>query len=284
MPATAEQLGEIVAAMSRQDLEAEIAAPSRLLLNREMIRGKTLETAWAPFDHINHKAAVAIVGITPGRQQMGNALRSYRAARAGGHTHLASLEIAKVHASFSGPLRDYLVRMLDHIGLNAWLGLASSAALWDTRPDLAHFTSALRHPVFVEKRVSKAGTSRRAMVNYGGDAPQILKAPGLRATVETLLAAELAALPAHCIIVPLGSKVGDALLHAADVLPAFDRRRILAGLPHPSGQNLGEIYPFLELPGSASRVRPVPASIAERRNALREQLAQLPARPRPAPA
>lgn len=275
-----ENLGDSVAAMTRQEFEAEIASPSKLLLSRESVRGKRLETAWAPFEHVNEQAAVAIVGITPGRTQMVDALRSYRAARLGGHDHPVSLEIAKVHASFSGSLRDYLVRMLDHVGLNDWLGLASSAALWDSRPDLAHFTSALRHPVFVEKLVSRGGISRLEMVNYSGAGPAMLKTPGLRRTVETLLAAELAALPAHCIIVPLGPKVSEALLHAAGTLDCFDHRRILAGLPHPSGQNLGEIYPFLGLPARESRVRPVPASIAERRVALQQQLAQLPRRPR----
>lgn len=261
------QMGDLVARMTASELEQEIKAPVKLRLQREDCRGKTIEIAWAPFDHVNAGAAVAIVGITPGRQQMGNALRSYREARQKGIAHLEALSIAKVHASFSGDLRSHLVDMLDHIGLNGWLGLASSAALWDTRTDLAHFTSSLRYPVFINGK------------NYTGDGPRMLKAASLRKTVETVLAAELAALPSHTVIVPLGGKVDEALMHAAALVPGFDTNRLLCGLPHPSPGNRGEIYPFLGLPSREGRVRPVPASIGERREALRQKVAQLPVRP-----
>lgn len=263
-----ERLGDLVSRMSMTELEAEIASPSHLLLNRAFQGKKTIETAWAPFDHVNREAAVAIVGITPGRQQMRNALLAYKAARREGYQHNAALALAKVHASFSGSMRNLLIQMLDHVGLNAWLGLASSAALWDTRQDLAHFTSALRYPVFVDGG------------NYSGSSPRMVKSPALRPTIDTLLAREILALPSHAIIVPLGSKVEEALRYVAAHNPGFDERRVLWGLPHPSPANQGEINPFLELPPNPGRTRPVPASIAGRREALRRQIAQLPPRPR----
>lgn len=264
----AARMGDLVSGMSAGELEKEVSAPDRLLISRDHHRGKTIDTVWAPFDHVNTGAAVAIVGITPGKQQMGNALRSYRAARSAGHEHPAALAIAKVHASFSGDIRDHLVQMLDHVGLNRWLGLASSAALWDTRPDLAHFTSALRYPVLIDG------------ANYSGSSPRMVQAPALRPTLETVLVGEIAALPSHAIIVPLGPKVEEAIRHALGFVPGFDMRRLLWGLPHPSPGNRTEIYPFLELPPSPSRSKPVPETIAQRCETLRRQIAELPPRPR----
>lgn len=269
--ASAARMGDLVAAMTGSELRAEIAQPKKLILDRHVAGARTIETVWAPFDHINDGAAVCIVGITPGRQQMEAALVSYHAARSAGRDHQAALAAAKVHASFAGPLRDHLVQMLDHVGVNRWLGLASTVALWDTRPDLAHFTSALRHPVFVDE------------ANYSGRNPAMLRTAPLRRAVETTLVDELTALPARSIIVPLGPKVDAAVLHAAEAIPGFDRRRIMCGLPHPSPGNRGQIYPFLGLPGRPGRTQPVPASIGERRDALLAQVQSLGLRKEDAP-
>ena len=59
---------------------------------------------------------------------------------------------AKNAASFSGPMRSNLVRMLVHFGLDGWLGLGSTMELFSPGNRLAHFTSALQFPVFVEGR------------------------------------------------------------------------------------------------------------------------------------
>lgn len=264
---TASVKGRLVASMTEAQLEAEIARPDQLVLEREEARGKLVESAWAPFDFVNRGAAVAIVGITPGRYQMGVALRAYAEALRGGHAHEAALEKAKVHASFSGVMRNLLIEMLDHVGVNAWLGLASSAALFDTRPDLAHFTSALRYPVFIDG------------VNYSGRTPNMLKVPVLTRMVETVLAEELAQLPDHAIVVPLGNAVERAVLHAAARIPGFNPARVLCGLPHPSPGNRGEIHPFLGLPPAPTRTKPVAHGLTERRERLIRQIGALPRPP-----
>jgi len=60
------------------------------------------------------------------------------------------MRTAKVFASFSGSMRINLVAMLDCIGVNKVLGIDSTGTLWNEHARRAHFTSALRYPVFVD--------------------------------------------------------------------------------------------------------------------------------------
>ena len=227
---TAHHFLPLIAAMSRSELEREIEQPSKLLMRQGQHGRSRIDTVYAPFDHTNPGARIAIVGITPGRQQMGNALlECHKHLRAGAAPHEASAE-AKVFASFSGPMRSNLVAMLDDIGVHRLFGLDSTARLWTDQSDLAHFTSALRYPVFVDGE------------NYSGN-PDMTRVPALREQIGTELADELRALP-NAIFVPLGPKVSAALELAADTA-GIDRARILSGLPHPSGASAERIAYFL---------------------------------------
>ncbi|MGX0904947.1 hypothetical protein ACSSV8_003541 [Roseovarius sp. MBR-79] len=227
---TADRFLPLITAMSPTELEREIEQPSKLLMRQDQHGPSRIDVAYAPFDQVNPVARIAIVGITPGRQQMGNALREcYKHLRAGVAPHEA-LTAAKVFASFSGPMRSNLVAMLDDIGMHRLIGLDSTARLWTDRSELAHFTSALRYPVFVDGK------------NYSGN-PDMTRIPALREQICIQLADELRALP-HAIFVPLGPKVSAALELAAD-RAGIDHARILSGLPHPSGASAERIAYFL---------------------------------------
>ncbi len=189
-----------------------------------------LRVTWAPFDHIARTARLVIVGITPGRQQAENALTAFRKALDMGSPHSDALRLAKQTGSFSGSMRGSLVDMLNHIGAHRAFGVTTCAALFEPAQELAHFTSALRHPVFVGD------------ANYNG-APGMLRHAILRSMIETHLAEEAAALPA-ALWLPLGPKPTEALYHLAD-RGLLDRDRILDGLPHPSGANGERIAYFL---------------------------------------
>jgi hypothetical protein len=104
-----------------------------------------LSVAWAPFEHVVVGARLAVVGITPGRQQAENALRAFRDALSAGAAPAEALRRAKFTAAFSGPMRDKLVAMLDHVGAQHAVGVASCAVLFDPAQGLVHLTSALRH-------------------------------------------------------------------------------------------------------------------------------------------
>ena len=60
---------DIVKSLSGQDLRRDVL-PDQLLIERE----GPLSIYYAPFDYVNEHAKIVLVGITPGRQQMINAL------------------------------------------------------------------------------------------------------------------------------------------------------------------------------------------------------------------
>jgi hypothetical protein len=189
-----------------------------------------LSVCWAPFEYVAAEARIVVLGITPGRQQAENALAAFKGALAARMPLPEALRRAKLTGAFSGPMRANLITMLDHVGTQRVLGVTTCAELFDPSRDLAHLTSALRYPVFVNGE------------NYNG-APDMLRTPILLRMVETYLAEEARALP-NALWLPLGSKPAAALRHLA-AAGIVDRNRILDGLPHPSGANGERIAYFL---------------------------------------
>ena len=90
-----------------------------------------IQQFYAPFDSVNISAKVAVVGITPGYQQMELAFRSARAALVNGETGAEACGQAKAQASFAGTMRRNLVSMLADIELHHWLGTSSPALLFE---------------------------------------------------------------------------------------------------------------------------------------------------------
>ncbi len=205
-----------------------------VLTDQDLLLGRNggLTQHWAPFDHVPATARLAIVGITPGREQANNALRAFGEGLREGQDVAGALRRAKLAGSFSGPMRTNIVGMLDSIGLHARFGVPTCAALFDPAAELAHFTSALRYPVFM------------GGANYNGT-PDMLRTPSLRATIETLLAAEVRLLP-NAFWLPLGPKPTAALGHLV-ALGVLRADRVLTGMPHPSGANAERIKFFLGL-------------------------------------
>lgn len=224
------QFATLLQDISAADLEAEIKNPHRLLLSSGMVGRKRIDVAYAPFDHVNPQARIVIVGLTPGRQQMGNALREARRVLQAGGSHDEAMTKAKYFASFSGPMRSNLIAMLDSIGVNAALRLTTTASLWERDGGLVHFTSALRNPVFVDGG------------NYSGK-PSMMVVPQLKGQLQAGLGRELAALKG-AMVVPLGPQVTQAVEHLARI-GVLNQDLILSGLPHPSGANGERIAFFL---------------------------------------
>ena len=70
-----------------------------------LAREGNLRVQWAPIEYVPPSARLAIVGITPGRQQANNALRAFQDSIAEGHPREEALRRAKSIASFSGGMR-----------------------------------------------------------------------------------------------------------------------------------------------------------------------------------
>lgn len=189
------------------------------------------QTFYAPFDHINLRAKIVICGITPGLQQATNALNALRQSLLNGDSADVAKQKAKEFASFSGSMRGNLVNMLDHVGIQTWLGIDSCAALFGSHAHLLHSTSALRNPVF------KDGG------NYSGS-PSMVKQPALLKQIEGILAEEIRALGPDCVYVPLGGEVSKAFSHL-EAKGIVSPSKVLHGLPHPSPASNERIFYFL---------------------------------------
>ncbi len=252
------EFASVIQSMSQVELDREIQEPKRLLLDTGSSGAKRIDVAYAPFDFVNLKARIVIVGLTPGRQQMRNALHEAKRLLDSGASIEAAAEGAKVFASFSGTMRNNLVALLDHVGLSQRLGVASTQALWNGRSDLVHFTSALRYPVFVDGD------------NYSG-APDMLKTPLLARHLKAWFASEMAALP-DAWYVPLGPKVAAALASVARDI-GINPGRVLSGMPHPSGANAERISFFLgRKPRSALSAKTNPDSLVAAKAVLIQQI------------
>lgn len=202
--------------------------PAEFLLAQE----GNLAQYYIPFDAVNTRALVVLVGITPGYVQWYNAVTTaQKVLREGGDDALALRE-AKKHGAFSGPLRNNLVKLLDGIGLAQMLSLDSTAQLFTDHTGLVHCTSLYTQPLFVKG------------VNYNGT-PHFSRSALLRASIDEGFAQEAAVLK-KAVFIPLGpvATEGVNLLASRGVL---DEARILSGLPHPSGANMERISYFLGL-------------------------------------
>lgn len=92
--------------------------------------------------------------------------------------------------------------------------------------------------------------------------------------VETYLAEEAEALP-NAVWVPLGAHAEACLKHLA-ALGRLDGRRVLSGLPHPSGANAERIAYFLgRKPRGALSAKTNPDRIDAARERVMEQMAAL---------
>lgn len=248
---------DLLVSVTEADLAADVTLGGRLVLSRS----GELTVCYAPFDYVQRGARLAIVGITPGAQQAHNALVEARRQLIAGANHGTVLSAAKVYASFSGPMRANLVAMLDHVGMNRWLGVTSTADVWNARTDLVHFTSALRYPVYVKGK------------NYSGS-PSMTATPILRELLVRCLGEEVAALP-NAVWVPLGPKATEGIFWLVQQ-GLLSPERVLAGLPHPSGANAERIAYFLGHKERASlSVKTAPDGIDAARTRLSAQIATL---------
>src|SRR5689334_21997238 len=105
-----ERFVDLITHATEIEIAADVTLEGRLVIARQ----QPIAISYAPFEHIQRGARVAIVGITPGAQQARNALAELRRQLVAGTDHATALGAAKTFASFSGPMRTNLIAMLDH--------------------------------------------------------------------------------------------------------------------------------------------------------------------------
>ena len=189
---------------------------SKFLANKE----GNIKIYYAPFDYINSKAKIMIVGITPGYQQM---LQSFEVINDG-----KSLKEVKDLSSFKGSMRTTLINYLDELKVNNILKIKSCETLFNKDSKYLHTTSLVKYPVFDKGK------------NYSG--ANILKKKILLDFIEENFLKELKTLN-KCIVVPLGNTVSTTIEYLNSKynlkLTCF-----LEGFPHPSGANAGKNIQF----------------------------------------
>lgn len=180
-----------------------------------------LDIYYAPFEYINPKAKIILVGITPGPTQMLNANNVARQVLMSGASSTEAIKKAKEEGAFSGePMRSNLIKQLDHWGFQSWLGINSSSELFANAQHLVQTTSLLRYPVFVNDD------------DYRGT-PNMTKNPLLRKYLMNHFIKETLEMK-DALFLGLGPQVQKVLDILVDEgLVKSDR--LIRGLLHPSG-------------------------------------------------
>lgn len=221
-----EQFAPIIRKLTTAELDGSPSLNDKLRIAQD----GPIEVCYAPFEYVNPQARIVIVGVTPGRKQMLNAVRECRRQLDAGVDDQSALRAAKLTGAFSGAMRPNLVSLLDAVGLNRWLGLQSCTDLFSRAAELAQTASALTNPVFVSGE------------NYNG-APSMIRHRLLQQQLIEGFGRDAQAL-LSAVFVPLGDKVAEALHFLAE-RGCLSKDRILDGLPHPSGANSERIAYFL---------------------------------------
>ena len=181
-----------------------------------------IEIYFAPFDYINSKAKIVIVGITPGLQQM---IQSFQVIKDG-----KSLKEVKDLSSFKGSMRTTLIKYMDELKINKILKIKSCESLFNLDSKYLHTTSLVKYPVFDKGR------------NYSGT--NILKKKILLDFIEKNFLEELKTLK-KSIIVPLGNTVSSTIEYLNSKYN-LKLECFLKGFPHPSGANARKNIQFKE--------------------------------------
>ena len=203
---------------SLKKINKSIITNKNFLIKRE----DNIEIYYAPFDYINSKAKIMIVGITPGLQQM---LQSFEAVNEG-----RSLKEVKDLSSFKGSMRTTLIKYLDALNINKKLKIKSCESLFNINSKYLHSTSLIKYPVFDKGR------------NYSGSG--LLKKKILLDFLEAHFVKELKKLD-KTIIVPLGNTVSSTIDYLNNEFK-LNLKCFLKGFPHPSGLNVRKDIQFRE--------------------------------------
>lgn len=177
------------------------------------------------FGYVNPFAKVVIVGITPGNNQLDN-------PRDG----LSSREIKRINA-FGGNMRQNLIRMLNHVGINQLLGIDSCSTLWEENFDLVEMTSLLKDATF--EVTNKNGAEIKKMFK---DVNQINKVDSLQQMFRKGFLNDCASYQEAVLFVALGPGVYNILIQLQQ--ESLISAPIIA-IAHPSGANSGRVSCYL---------------------------------------
>jgi len=202
---------------------------------------KDKEVFYVPFEELNRKARLVLVGITPGPTQMDTAYRVAGTALNNAFPSALVLRKAKQAAAFDG-MRPRINDMLDHFEIPKRLGLGSAGSLWGSNFDLFQPTSIVPNAAF------KSGKY------FNGPFRDVLTTTIFRREFEDGFVASLAQLSDKPFFVAMGPVVDEAIkwcIANGTVRPD----QYLGYLPHPSG-NAGSQFSYFMRQKSLEQLKP----------------------------
>ena len=174
------------------------------------------------FSYVNPNAQLVLVGITPGNSQL-------KGSREG-----KSDEDIKKENAFAGNMRTPLIRMLDSIGINKLLGIATCKSLWKDDFNKVEMTSLLKDATYLLKKDgTKEMFKNTKLISKSTKLTQMLQ-EGFVADCKNYKNAKL--------FVACGPNVYDVLkdLQNQGLIDAP-----IVAIAHPSGANAGRISCYL---------------------------------------
>ncbi|MCC9021629.1 hypothetical protein [Bacillus nakamurai] len=199
-----------------------------------LFRDGELDMYYSPHnEYINPRAVIVIAGITPGFSQMQRAYdTAARLLKSGEPLETMAIETKKA-AELSGSMRQHIIGMLDECGLPAVLHIEDSSQLFNTKREMLHTTSVIKHPVFYQHK------------NYTGHRPAISQSALLSRYAFECFPAEIETLKRHILLIPLG-KAAESVCHTLKEHSRLKQAMLLRGFPHPSGANGHRFKQFRE--------------------------------------
>jgi hypothetical protein len=189
---------------------------------------------YTPFERVNAKARLVIVGITPGGTQLEN---SYDALRSAALRRLPAEEMLALVAAggtFSGKsMRPGLVRMLDAKGVSRLMGVEDANLLWGSHSHLLHGTSVVPHAAFDRKGKK-----------FNGSFDKILGSVAMRESFELDFVPSLAELSEDALFIGLGVTPREALNWCV-ANGHLRAEQILGTMAHPSTEGGSQLDVYL---------------------------------------
>ena len=214
-------LQDLELARKNRGTEQRFAPYNRMLCWK--MGDKDVKIFYVPFDDLRKDAQIVIVGLTPGYSSM---FLSYSASLLLIENGCPKNLIARKAKNFSvfTEERRELARMLDGIGIPRALGLRKSIELLQDKQNLLHSTFATHYAAF------------KHSVNYVGISPDFISSMFFKNILERYLINELNTIK-DALVVPLGSRVSEILLHLIRSTGTLVHEQCLLGFPNPAPCN-----------------------------------------------
>lgn len=163
---------------------------------------------YIPFEYVNLKAKLVLVGITPGPNQLALAYETAQEMIRAGKSREQTLIEIKKHGAFGGDrMRPNLVKMLSHFSFDRILGIGDINALWGSQAHLLHSTSVVPHAAFTRKKIK--GVEKDAP--FAGDFEEVWGCNIFRECFLDCFVPSLAELNQNALFVGLGKCPEQAL-------------------------------------------------------------------------